>query len=495
MLTQCRRIAALAVAFTVSCDALAAVTAKEAAILEDAARPGAKPPAAFLASDVASAMGKRADIDGLQLLIALRHGRGLVTYALALPEPPPPEVEALLLRHWEDRAIATPLVRHLKGFRNPQLVEMVFADVQALADWRATRRKNCKAVLWSTDDPSFRPDWMQIRATTHGVRWSYVCAGGEPDDPATDLDGRSRGRRFDREEASVEAIAHAGVLAIEQRLAPLLLPIALMPAVDRSRVTRGMTNLDFSPVRIPYSWLHLLQRRGHRLGPGDLAAMRDALPPPAAIPGTDDDARAMGRLVASLSAIPLDAGMLNRGDGTPPLIRALREEPGVVPDLLAQGAGQGGTEGLKHALLAACERPVPLPIFRLLLAQGADVNAVNGIGFTPAHACAKDCPACIKLIASKGGRLEDFDQVGRTPIAIAMSYRNLATVTALLEAGADPNRPDADGDSAYSIEAFGRAEPAFLELMKRHGARITVGQRARHLGRRLNPRNYIAPPH
>jgi hypothetical protein len=326
-----------------------------------------------------------------------------------------------------------------------------------------------------------------------------VCKGGAIDDPYTDVDGRPKATPFDREQASVEAIARAGVLGIERRLAPMLKDIALYPRVDASRIQKGMTNLDFSPVRIPNSWEILFARRGHAPPLEDLRALQAAIPPPSIVPGTDDDTRQAARQVARLVELAEKLAMAPapqpEADAGERLLSALRDEPGLVPALVEAGADVGaiGTGG-RNVLHLACDRPIPIPVLRLLLDRGAPVNQVDGMGQVPVHACARTCAECVALLAGRGAKLDVADDVGRTPLMIALEYQNAASIEALLRAGADPNYQNRDGRSAFSIASYYPPRPKMVELMERHGGRLTVGQRVRHLAWLLDPRQLI-PAH
>lgn len=49
------------------------------------------------------------------------------------------------------------------------------------------------------------------------------------------------------------------------------------------------------------------------------------------------------------------------------------------------------------------------------------------------------------------------------------------------------------GDSPFSKEMYGFNDPAMLELMERHGGRLSARQRAGQVGRWLDPRSYQLP--
>jgi ankyrin repeat protein len=145
-------------------------------------------------------------------------------------------------------------------------------------------------------------------------------------------------------------------------------------------------------------------------------------------------------------------------------------------------------------LHTACYRRAPVRLFRELIAQGAEVNAVGGGGESPMHACARTCSECIPVLAAAGGRLDQGDDLGRTPLEMGLDVSRLDTVEALLRAGANPNVENRDGNSAYMLALYRNPRPEMIALMERFGGRLTLMQRIRHLLRRLEPSNLIPIP-
>jgi ankyrin repeat protein len=143
----------------------------------------------------------------------------------------------------------------------------------------------------------------------------------------------------------------------------------------------------------------------------------------------------------------------------------------------------------------ACERHTPVPVFRKLIAQGFDVNQTDGIGQTPLHTCARSCAECIPVLVEGGARVDQGDQLGRTPLEIAWDVKNLATAEALLRAGANPNIDNRDGLSPYWFALYQDYRPEMAELMARYGGRLSIGQRLRHYLRQMEPSNLFSGHH
>src|SRR5260221_9747882 len=126
----------------------------------------------------------------------------------------------------------------------------------------------------------------------------------------------------------------------------------------------------------------------------------------------------------------------------PALAVAALAEPGhpdASAEVLALPQGEAGVSTNDGILHTACHRKAPLPLFRGLIAQGFDANSVDGIGQSPLHACARTCAECIAVLAAGGAKLDQGDQLGRTPLEIALDVRELHTAEGLLPAAAPPH--------------------------------------------------------
>ncbi len=97
-------------------------------------------------------------------------------------------------------------------------------------------------------------------------------------------------------------------------------------------------------------------------------------------------------------------------------------------------------------------------IARTLLAAGANVRARNRFGYEPLHAAAAGGPnsphwnptaqsATITFLVEAGADPNAVDKRGVTPLHIAVRTRCAAAVRTLIQLGADPSRPNGNGST------------------------------------------------
>ena len=111
-------------------------------------------------------------------------------------------------------------------------------------------------------------------------------------------------------------------------------------------------------------------------------------------------------------------GDTSLGDGTTPLIRAVKSNDLTVVRLLLEG-GADPTITLKDRTTTAMIA-TSLDAIKLLVEHGVDVNAFNTNGQTIVHSAAgRGANAIIQFAAEKGARLDKKDKQGRTPLDIA----------------------------------------------------------------------------
>jgi ankyrin repeat protein len=114
-----------------------------------------------------------------------------------------------------------------------------------------------------------------------------------------------------------------------------------------------------------------------------------------------------------------------------------------------------------------------LESMRLLLDAGADPNAANDFAATPLMWCAGDA-AKVRLLQSKGARVDARSKLGRTPLLIAAAYDGASEAARLLiEKGADVNACDESGTSVLE-QAAGSNHIELVRLLLAKGAAVNT---------------------
>jgi Ankyrin repeats (many copies) len=205
-----------------------------------------------------------------------------------------------------------------------------------------------------------------------------------------------------------------------------------------------------------------------------------------------------------------------------PVSRLLRESPGLARATIVAGASRGdarrwfvagagryiftGDTALHFA--AACFRTA---LCKKLVALGADVRAKNRRRAEPLHAASVGNPgsrrwnprmqaATISALIDAGADPNAAGADGATPLHLAVRTRCAAAVRTLLERGADPRAKNNHGSTPLhlAVQTTGRGgsgtaaaraqQELIIELLMEHGARTSdkdgrgksVAQRSRH---------------
>jgi ankyrin repeat protein len=126
---------------------------------------------------------------------------------------------------------------------------------------------------------------------------------------------------------------------------------------------------------------------------------------------------------------------------------------------------------------------IALPVVRLLLEAGADVNAQDATGDTAlmklADVSPRWCPSpvgAVKLLLAAGARLDLRDRTGATALVRAARTGDKQVVRALVEAGADLEDRTEDGSTALIVAAAAQSPAALLPLL-RAGAAVNAANR------------------
>jgi ankyrin repeat protein len=115
--------------------------------------------------------------------------------------------------------------------------------------------------------------------------------------------------------------------------------------------------------------------------------------------------------------------------------------------LLARGAdAKAASERGRTALFLAARSDGTAPIVKMLIAAGADVNAVDAASMSILHAAAAgNDTETIQLLVDAGTNVNAVDFAGFTPLIHAASNRNIDAVRLLISKGADVNARSGDG--------------------------------------------------
>lgn len=146
----------------------------------------------------------------------------------------------------------------------------------------------------------------------------------------------------------------------------------------------------------------------------------------------------------------------------------------IVQYLLKTGKNSQGT--LNDALWALCDaRPKPdtLKIAQRLLEYGAQVNSQAGFyNTTPLHGAAKNGSLeLVKLLVSKGAKVNAVDKEFSMPLAKAVQADNLEIAKFLLEHGADKTINHSDDEFQTAI--FKARSAKMAQLLIANGANVS----------------------
>lgn len=146
----------------------------------------------------------------------------------------------------------------------------------------------------------------------------------------------------------------------------------------------------------------------------------------------------------------------------------------IVQYLLKTGKNSQGT--LNDALWELCDaRPKPdtLKIAQRLLDSGAQVNSQAGFyNTTPLHGAAQNGPLeLVKLLVSKGAKVNAVDKEFSMPLAKAVQADNLEIAKFLLEHGADKTINHADTEFQTAI--FKARSAKMAQLLIANGANVS----------------------
>uniref|UniRef100_UPI00387FB281 Transcription factor ETV6,DARPin n=1 Tax=synthetic construct TaxID=32630 RepID=UPI00387FB281 len=145
--------------------------------------------------------------------------------------------------------------------------------------------------------------------------------------------------------------------------------------------------------------------------------------------------------------------ILGGGDLGKKLLEAARAgQDDEVRILMANGADVNATDNDGYTPLHLAASNGHLEIVEVLLKNGADVNASDLTGITPLHAAAATGHLeIVEVLLKHGADVNAYDNDGHTPLHLAAKYGHLEIVEVLLKHGADVNAQDKFGKTAFDI--------------------------------------------
>ena len=131
---------------------------------------------------------------------------------------------------------------------------------------------------------------------------------------------------------------------------------------------------------------------------------------------------------------------------TPLSLSSSRGHMAVAKLLLKQGADVNAADSKRWTPLLWASYEGHIELAKLLFEQGADVNAADSDGWTPLlWASYEGHIELAKLLLEQGADVNTTDSDGRTPLLQVSSNRHVELAKLLLEQGADVNAADSDG--------------------------------------------------
>jgi beta-lactamase regulating signal transducer with metallopeptidase domain len=129
--------------------------------------------------------------------------------------------------------------------------------------------------------------------------------------------------------------------------------------------------------------------------------------------------------------------------------------PDVIRELVRAGARVDEREhyrGTTPLFQAALSNDNPA-VVEALLEAGADASGLDygGSGVMHYAALGNHNPAVVAALARAGAPVDQPDGEGRTPLMVAVSFRNIAVIPALLRAGADGGKVSIIGKTAFEL--------------------------------------------
>ena len=157
---------------------------------------------------------------------------------------------------------------------------------------------------------------------------------------------------------------------------------------------------------------------------------------------------------------------------TSPLVKAIEHNNyEVVNFLINRGANVNREHRFRRTPLHFAAGEADTRILMRLIEAGAEVNKSNESGYTPLHLAAYNKEK-IELLLANGANINAVTTDGLTPLMVAARIPNCSNevIQTLLAARSNINATDINGQSALIIAARYTARPAIITLLLNAGA-------------------------
>jgi ankyrin repeat protein len=174
---------------------------------------------------------------------------------------------------------------------------------------------------------------------------------------------------------------------------------------------------------------------------------------------------------AALAALSTAAQGQMSGSASYEFVKAVRDRNGGK----AQELLRSNPPGILNAKDDDGNTPLIIAVSRedqdwtaFLLKKGADVNLPGRGGETPLLAAARSgFDDAVGWLLGDGAKVDGTNKMGETPLIVAVQLRNARLVKTLLDAGANPDKPDsAAGLSARDYAARDTRSRQILQLIE-----------------------------